>query len=213
MEETNVTNFMSAEINEITAALSAFQGEVEQPTLNKENPYFKSRYVDLCGVLKAAQPILAKNGLSVTQIIVGGDLITLLSHKSGQWFKSVCPIGQYKSQQDRGSAITYTKRYAICAILGIAADSDDDGNSATDTDKKSGGMGQTHTQTQAVSQIAYTGEQLQAALSEMNAVTNDTEFTNVWSKWSTSIPAIAKNTTEFYKAACAKRQQLNTASK
>lgn len=206
MEETNVTNFMSAEINEITAALSAFQGEVEQPTLNKENPYFKSRYVDLCGVLKAAQPILAKNGLSVTQIIVGGDLITLLSHKSGQWFKSVCPIGQYKSQQDRGSAITYTKRYAICAILGIAADSDDDGNSATDADKKAGDV----TQPQAVSQIAFTGEQLQSALQEMSAVKSLTEFTNCWNKWAKAVPALAANGSEFYKYAFTKRQELNT---
>lgn len=206
MEETNVTNFMSAEINEITAALSAFQGEVEQPTLNKENPYFKSRYVDLCGVLKAAQPILAKNGLSVTQIIVGGDLITLLSHKSGQWFKSVCPIGQYKSQQDRGSAITYTKRYAICAILGIAADSDDDGNSATDADKKAGGVNQP----QAVNQIAFTGEQLQSALQEMSAVKSLTEFTNCWNKWATAVPALAANGSEFYKYAFTKRQELNT---
>ncbi len=138
METTSIqaNNFMSAEINEISAALSAFQGEVEQPSLNKENPYFKSKYVDLSGVLKAAQKTMAKHGLSIAQLIDGGDIITLLSHKSGQWFKSVCPIGSYKNQQDRGSAITYTKRYAICAILGIAADTDDDGNSATDADKK-----------------------------------------------------------------------------
>ena len=205
MEETNTINFMSAEINEITAALSAFQGEVEQPTLNKENPYFKSRYVDLCGVLKATQPILAKNGLCVTQIIVGGDLVTLLSHKSGQWFKSVCPIGQYKSQQDRGSAITYTKRYAICAILGIAADSDDDGNSATDADNKVGGG----SQPQAVSQIAFTGEQLQAALKEMSSVKSLTEFANVWNKWAKAVPALAANGSEFYKYAFTKRQELN----
>lgn len=205
MEE-NPTTFMSAEINEITAALSAFQGEVEQPALNKENPYFKSRYVDLCGVLKAVQPVLAKNGLCVTQIIVGGDLITMLSHKSGQWFKSVCPIGTYKSQQDRGSAITYTKRYAMCAILGIAADSDDDGNSATDTDKKQGGMKQAHQPDKAAP--VFTGAQLQEALDELAKATTKEEAKEVYLKWKNESPAMCNNGTQFYNAVASYLKQL-----
>lgn len=207
MEETQ-NIFMSEAIDQITTALSAFQGEVEQPQLNKENPYFKSRYVDLSGVLKAAQPILAKNGLCVAQIISGGDLITLLSHKSGQWFKSICPIGNYKNQQERGSAITYTKRYAICAILGIAADTDDDGNSATDADKKTGSMGKTANQTTVA--LAFTVAQLQQAINEVNAVKDMTEFEAVWSKWAKAVPSICNNGTEFYKVAGAKAQQLRS---
>lgn len=206
--EDNNNIFMSEAIDQITIALSAFQGEVEQPQLNKENPYFKSRYVDLSGVLKAAQPILAKNGLCVAQIISGGDLITLLSHKSGQWFKSICPIGNYKNQQERGSAITYTKRYAICAILGIAADTDDDGNSATDADKKTGSMGKTANQT--TSAVAFTGAQLQQSINEVNAAKDMTEFEAVWSKWAKAVPSICNNGTEFYKVAGAKAQQLRS---
>lgn len=212
METTSIqaNNFMSAEINEISAALSAFQGEVEQPSLNKENPYFKSRYVDLSGVLKAAQKTMSKHGLSVAQIIDGGDIITLLSHKSGQWFKSVCPIGSYKNQQDRGSAITYTKRYAICALLGIAADTDDDGNSATDADKRSGGM-QTGRSAKGVSQVAFTGAQLNQAIGEMNSVGTEREFQEVWGKWARECPALCANGTDFYKAAAAKRQSFKAA--
>lgn len=207
MEENKIPtySFMSAEINEVSAALSAFQGEVEQPTLNRENPYFKSRYVDLSGVLKATQPVLAKNGLSVTQIIDGGDIITLLSHKSGQWFKSVCPIGSYKSQQDRGSAITYTKRYAICAILGIAADTDDDanmdcGNEAEIKDRK----------VKTTAQVAFTSAQLQQAIDEVNAVTDEQGLQQVWNKWAQHCPAICNIGTDFYKAGCDKRQSLRT---
>lgn len=207
MEE-NQNIFMSEGIDQITASLSAFQGEVEQPKLNKENPYFKSRYVDLSGVLKAAQPILAKNGLCVAQIIVGGDLVTLLSHKSGQWFKSVCPIGNYKSQQERGSAITYTKRYAICAMLGIAADADDDGNAANDTDKKSGGMGNQAARGNGAAKAAYTGEQLNQAIAEIRAAKDMDEFGNVWTKWANTVPALCYNGTEFYKTACQKSQEL-----
>lgn len=212
-ENTNHNSFMSAEITEISAALSAFQGEVEQPTLNKENPYFKSRYVDLSGVLKSAQKTLAKNGLSVTQIIEGDYLVTLLTHKSGQWFKSVCPIGNYKNQQERGSALTYTKRYAICAILGIAADTDDDGNSATDADKKSGGIQKNQANAKTTGNLAYTGAQLKQAIEEMNAVTDEQGFQNTWIRWSQDCPAICQNGTEFYKAAARKRTSLSNAAR
>ena len=212
MEETN-NIFMSDGIDQITAALAAFQGEVKQPELNKENPYFKSRYVDLSGVLKAVQPILSKHGLCVAQIINGGDLITLLSHKSGQWFKSICPIGNYKNQQERGSAITYTKRYAICAILGIAADTYDDGNSATDEDKKNGSMGKAATlQQKGTSSVAFTGAQLNQAIVEMLAVSTEQAFQDVWTKWANECPAICKSGTDFYNAACQKRQSLNNAA-
>lgn len=198
--------FMSEGIDQITASLSAFQGEVKQPELNKENPYFKSRYVDLSGVLKAAQPILARHGLCVAQIISGGDLITLLSHKSGQWFKSICPIGNYKNQQERGSAITYTKRYAICAILGIAADTDDDGNSATDADKKSGGMGRPVQN--STSAAAYTGAQLQDALARLSQCKTKPEATALWNELSKTIPALCTKNSEFYKAVAKALQTL-----
>lgn len=188
--------FMSEAIDQLSAALSAFQGELEQPQLNKENPYFKSRYVDLSGVLKAAQPKLAKHGLCVSQLLTGGDLVTLLSHKSGQWLKSVCPIGNYKSQQDRGSAITYTKRYAVCAILGIAADTDDDGNSATDADKKSGGMG-------------YSSTALQAALARLEQCRNKAEVTALWEEVKKSSPALCVQGSEFYNKVAEKAVTLN----
>ncbi len=205
MEE-KMNAFMSEAIDQITAALSAFQGEVEQPALNKQNPYFKSRYVDLSGVLKAAQPIMVKNGLCVAQIIQGDNLITLLSHKSGQWFKSICPIGNYKTQQERGSAITYTKRYALCAMLGIAADTDDDGNSATDADKKNGGVSKTQSKP---SGTAFTGAQLKQAIDEINAVSDTDTFNQVWGKWQKACPSITGNGTEFYKVAASKYQTLN----
>lgn len=202
--------FMSAEINEISAALSAFQGEVEQPALNKENPYFKSRYVDLSGVLKSVQKTLAKNGLSVAQLIVGNDIVTLLSHKSGQWFKSECPIGSYKNQQDRGSAITYTKRYAICAMLGIAADTDDDGNSATDADKKAGGM--KTSAASATSGYAFTGEQLNAAIAEAAGCKTIEQLNAVWHNWSAKSPALCQPGTDFYKAIQQKNAALKNAA-
>lgn len=207
MEATISDSFMSENIDLISAALSAFQGEVEQPALNRENPYFKSRYVDLSGVLKAVQKPMSKQGLSIAQIIDGGNIITLLSHKSGQWLKSVCPIGSYKNQQDRGSAITYTKRYAICAMLGIAADTDDDGNSATDADKKKGGI------LSANNAATYTGAQLKEALEDLGRCTTPDQITELWGKWNTAAPALCMKGTEFYNAVAAKSHSIQNPTK
>ncbi|MDD6777805.1 MAG: ERF family protein [Bacteroidales bacterium] len=194
--------FMSVEIGAISTAVSAFQGEIEQPSLNRENPYFKSRYVDLSGVLKSVQKLLAKNGLAVMQIISGNDIITLLTHKSGQWFKSVCPIGNYKSQQDRGSAITYTKRYALCAILGIAADTDDDGNAATDADNKKNAK--------TVQQPMQGNEALLAqALKELNDCKNYQQYGDLWVKWSNTAPELCNPNSTFYKACQQKAKEFD----
>lgn len=197
MEENAVIGFMSQEINEISSALSAFQGEIEQPKLNKENPFFKSRYVDLSGVLKAAQPVLSKHGLAVSQLLMGSNLITILTHKSGQWLRSECPLGNYKSQQDRGSAITYTKRYAICAMLGMAADMDDDGNSATEADKIK----------------ADPKARIRQAVAEMNSVQNYSQWQEAWLKWTNEDSSLSQPGTPFYNAAGQKRQTLQDAPK
>ena len=197
--------FMSVEIGAISTAVSAFQGEIEQPALNRENPYFKSRYVDLSGVLKSVQKLLAKNGLAVMQIISGNDIITLLTHKSGHWFKSVCPIGNYKSQQDRGSAITYTKRYALCAILGIAADTDDDGNAATDADKKRNANANANAQQAAF----FSGAQLKEALGELNYCQTNDDIQKLWSKWVSISPGMCNKGTDFYQAVSEKSKAIN----
>lgn len=58
--------------------------------------------------------------------------------------------------------------------------------------------------------VAFTGAQLQQAIDEMNNVADDQGFMQVWGKWAKACPAVCANGTEFYKAACAKRQSLNT---
>lgn len=215
MEENKISinSFMSAEINEIAAALSAFQGSVEQPKLEKEvkvktqnGGEYKFKYADLSACVKSATPALKEQGLSVTQIISDGKLITLLTHTSGQWFKSELLLPtQSANYQAFGSAITYLKRYSYCAILGIVADTDDDanmdcGNEVEMKDRKA----------KSNSQIAFTGAQLQQAMAEMNAVTDEQGFQQIWAKWAKDCPALCANGTEFYKTACAKRQTLNT---
>lgn len=61
----------------------------------------------------------------------------------------------------------------------------------------------------AVSQVAFTGEQLKAALQELDAITTEQQFYALWDKWSQSVPAMCQNGTEFYQKACQKIYQIN----
>lgn len=129
----------SEEIGELAAALAKAQGEMPVVEKGSSNPFFGSMYADLADVKKAVDPVLAKHGLSVTQHPeIQGEteaLTTLLLHASGQHLASTMPLFLNKrDSQGLGSAITYAKRQAPCAVVGVVADSDDDGNAASDGD-------------------------------------------------------------------------------
>ena len=211
--EGQTTTFMSPEINEISAALSAFQSELKQPELSKEvsvktrtGGSYTFKYADLSTCVKAAAPTMSKNGLAITQIISNGTLVTMLTHKSGQWFRSEIAIGQPSDYQALGSAITYLKRYTYCAILGIVADTDDDanaacGNEATFTERKT-------SRKSSGAAAAFTGAQLKQALADLEAAHTNEEYGQVWQKWQESCPALCAKGTEFYEACIKKANEL-----
>src|SRR5258706_10071175 len=69
----NKFTFRSEDINELATALAKAQGEYTIAGLNRQNPYFKSKYADLASVVNAARPALTKYGLSVVQNILAHD--------------------------------------------------------------------------------------------------------------------------------------------
>lgn len=216
MEETTpnipkAQTFMSEQINEIAAALSAFQGTIKQPKLSKEVKVktktgrdYTFKYADLSACVEAAAPILKANGLAVSQIICNYTLITLLTHTSGQWIKSELPISlnQGADYQALGSAITYIKRYSYCAILGIVADADDDANAACGNEAEIKERGR------ATTAGAYTGAQLQNALARLERCKTKAEATNLWNEFSKTCASLCTNGSEFYKAVATKLQTL-----
>ena len=127
----------SQEINELAKALAAAQAEIRNPQKEALNPHFKSRYTDLAGGLDAVRPVLAKHGLAIVQSTdMNGDMMMLttrLLHSSGQWIESVYPVARFPAQhQQIGSALTYSRRYSLFALAGVAGtDDDDDGNDAS----------------------------------------------------------------------------------
>lgn len=201
---------MSETINEISAALSAFQGSVEQPKLEKEvkvktktGGSYSFKYADLSACVKAAAPALKANSLSVCQLINDGRLVTILSHKSGQWFKSELILpNQSTDYQAYGSAITYLKRYSYCAILGMVADTDNDANLACGNQAEFKEQGQHSQQPSSM----FTGAQLKEALADLSKAKTEQQFNDVWIKWQNDCPAMCNNGSEFWKA-CAKRAE------
>lgn len=123
----------STEVNHLAAALVAFQAEMGAVPKESTNPFYKSRYADLAACVKAATPLATTHGIAVTQHIGMGYLTTRLWHASGQWIEDdmeLTPVKEHDPQA-QGSAVTYARRYAYCAALGLVADNDDDGEAAS----------------------------------------------------------------------------------
>ena len=129
----------SEQISELAAALAAAQGMMENAIMNRVNPHFKSKYADLAAIFDAARKPLSANGLAIVQTIGDGVLHTRLLHTSGQWIASEHPLPMAGRPQEIGSALTYARRYSLSALIGIAADEDDDANAAQ---KKNGSYGE-----------------------------------------------------------------------
>ena len=123
-------------IQNLALALIEFQGEVINPPNTTANPFYSSRYCPLSELLNRMRPLLSKHNLAVIQSASGdGEKVsieTILIHKSGEWIE-VCPLIlalDKPTPQGAGSAITYGRRYALSAILGISSEDDDDANLA-----------------------------------------------------------------------------------
>jgi len=125
----------SPTISVICKALSLAQGQMSFAKKDTENEFFKKPYADLASCWEACRKPLSDNGLSVSQVQDENFLITILMHESGEWIRSRTKISMSEGKnamQAYGSALTYARRYALSAIVGISQD-DDDANSAGDS--------------------------------------------------------------------------------
>jgi len=123
-------------LKELATAMAKAQAEIKTALKDSKNPHFKSSYADLTSVWDACRVALTKNGLSVLQItnFDAADvwLETTLLHASGESISGRYPLRpQQQTPQGYGSALTYARRYALAAMVGVVADEDDDGNAAS----------------------------------------------------------------------------------
>jgi len=124
----------SDQINEIALALSKAQASVKGAIKDSNNPFFKSSYADLQSVWDACRSALTANELAVVQSAgTDGPLVrvsTMLVHSSGQWFADDLALKpKDDGPQAMGACISYGRRYALAAFVGVYQ-TDDDAESA-----------------------------------------------------------------------------------
>lgn len=114
-------------------ALLAFQAEGVKLQKDAINPHFKNRYISLDSLMADVLPVLNKCGLVLLQLPTEVDgvpsLTTRLVHAgTGDAVEATMPLALQKvDPQSQGSALTYARRYALMAFLGLVADEDTDG--------------------------------------------------------------------------------------
>ena len=136
----------SPSIGKLAEAMSKAQGAIEGAKKDTTNPHFKMKYADLASCWDACRKALSDNDLAVIQITTDTappfvTIETILTHKSGEWIKGALTMKSVNSSKEKGiydnptpqgigSTITYARRYALSAIVGLAPE-DDDGNAGS----------------------------------------------------------------------------------
>ena len=137
-EERKVTGMETSNtIGKIAEALAKAQAQMKPAVFDASNPHFKSKYATLAAIMEVARPALTANGIAVIQgTSVDGEpprvqVTMVLVHVSGEWIRETLSIKPARDDaQSVGSAISYARRYALSALVGIVADEDDDGEAA-----------------------------------------------------------------------------------
>lgn len=129
---------------DLAAALVAFQASA--PTIHKgrtaliptkSGGSYSYKYADLSDIWDAIRGPLKESGLAVTQSLTGGSggflgITTTVWHTSGQAFSDTVELAiNQRTPQEVGSQVTYFKRYALSALLGLSTEDDDDGAAAS----------------------------------------------------------------------------------
>ena len=121
-----MSNLMSA----FRATLLEIPTFVTDETANAGKRRYK--YLNLATLLKTIKPIFAKHGIGFTQMIEAtgektGVVKTIIFDDEEEKNLGAYPFFLAGDPQANGSAVTYARRYALYAALGIYPDKDDDG--------------------------------------------------------------------------------------
>lgn len=132
----------SEQIGAIAAALARAQAELTNPektlTAMIRWPFLRDddrtfRYASLAAGLDIVRKTLSQQEIATIQTtridVTTGHihLTTLLAHASGEWISSdwpVCAVKDVEAPQRMGAALTYARRYALFALVGIAGEDD-----------------------------------------------------------------------------------------
>lgn len=172
-------SYCSPDITQLAKAMLAVQKQLTPATKDATNPYTRSRYATLNAVMDACKAALLDNGIWLTQITVPSEpgtiaLLTKLTHaETGQFQSAVTILPLPKLDcQGAGSAITYARRYALTAMLGMVTEDDDDGEGAKLPPRPTRPMSSSQSQAQAQPQDSHDLPQI-AGVTYHNTTTAD----------------------------------------
>jgi hypothetical protein len=132
----------SETIGAIAGALAKAQGELNNPektlTATIRSPFPREvdrtfRYASLASGLDIVRKSLGQHEIAAVQTTAIDaatgqiHLTTLLAHASGEWISSdwpVCAVSETAAPHRMGAALTYARRYALFALVGIAGEDD-----------------------------------------------------------------------------------------
>ena len=126
----------SESIAAIATALAKAQAEINNPertltaTIQSRDGERTFRYASLANGLDLVRKCLGQHQVAVMQTTAVDQgqimLTTLLVHTSGEWISSIWPVcpANEPSAHLKGAALTYARRYALFAIVGIAGEDD-----------------------------------------------------------------------------------------
>lgn len=111
-----------------------FEFQQDLPVLLKETQGYGYTYISFEDIVFGIKKSLGKSGLSFSQPIKENNILeTIIFHfESGEYFVMRIKMegsvagANMNEVQKKGSLITYYKRYSLCAMLGIVADTDTD---------------------------------------------------------------------------------------
>ena len=125
------------------AALAAFQadlpgiGKGNTASVRSDKGNYSYKYADLADVSAAVLPRLGALGLAFTArpTLLDGQFVLAYSlvHVSGDREDGIYMLPSSGTPQQIGSAITYARRYCLCAAVGVAPAEDDDDAAAAQT--------------------------------------------------------------------------------
>lgn len=130
------------QIGDLMAALARAQVRLRGALKDAANPHLRNKYADLSSIWNAWQEVGPAEGLALMQPAeASAGFVTVhthLGHASGQWVRSTLklpwePQKGITPAQAIGSALTYARRYALAALVGVCPE-DDDGNAAGNTE-------------------------------------------------------------------------------
>jgi hypothetical protein len=128
---TDSTAALAAALVKVQAELPEIERDRTVEVQKKDGGTYSYSYVTLATLTKAVMPLLAKHGLAFTAMPgTGADgkmcLRYHLLHESGERLTGEFPISGEGGIQMVGGRISYSRRYCLAALAGVAADEDDE---------------------------------------------------------------------------------------